>query len=518
MNNINLSCEHVCKDYSGKRVLNDISLTIEPGCIYGLIGRNMLALGYEQEAMDAFSRYLWAVKRAGGEAEFDQELDTLEEFELERPQMRARYDAQLGIASRRLAAGDFVAAERALRRAKPARDVDDRYDSLHALVLQARGDAPGAMAAALRACRQNPMSARARCTLAGAYCLARKRAKAASALLAAALRCESEQDAQLFCYSAVSLGFPELSLCVLRASLRRSPDRLPAAYNASVTMLKLGRLEDAEPFIHHCRDLDPLDVPSRCMWRTLEQWRDLSLDAKQVELAARALPFYPLLSPAQSNDCLSQLAQALGEGIETFCERLQQDETLYATLLYELGNPEHQLSRLIPAIASGLPADFAQRMLREVLVQQTPDDSVKRQAAAALMSLGAKPPFVVWHSGRIAEIDPSVQNHRDASMSRVMLVRRMADIQRGTGDTRLMTHALLLLNRMGARHRGGVVRDTNGVFRAALEQHYLMTFGLPDNQRLHRLLKYTADERRRVRAAFHAFCMLVPLPRRKPRK
>lgn len=40
MNNINLSCEHVCKDYSGKRVLNDISLTIEPGCIYGLIGRN----------------------------------------------------------------------------------------------------------------------------------------------------------------------------------------------------------------------------------------------------------------------------------------------------------------------------------------------------------------------------------------------------------------------------------------------------------------------------------------------
>jgi len=283
-------------------------------------------------------------------------------------------------------------------------------------------------------------------------------------------------------------------------------------------MLKLGRLSDAEPFIHQCRDLDPLDVPARCTWRTIEQWRSLELDTSQVSMAAKALPFYPLLSPAESNDCLAQLAKALGDGVEVFCDQLQEDDTLYSTLLYELGNADHQLSRLIPAITAHLPRDFAERLLREVLVQQTPDDNVKRYAASALMSIGAKPPFVVLHAGRSAEIDPSVQNRRDANLSRVMLVRRMADIQRKTGDYRLMTHALRILNRMGPRRRMGVVRDTDRAFRAALEQHYLMTFSLPDNERLHGLLKYTADERRRVRAAFHVFCKLVPLPKKKPGK
>lgn len=496
------------------------ALTLDPKCYvcYGLIGRNMLALGYEQEAMDAFSRYLWAVKHTGGVPEFDDDLDELEESGTPLPHQRARYEAQLGIASRRLANGDYDGTERALTRAKPAHNLDDRYDSLRALLLQAQGDMRGAMRSARRACRRNPFSARARCTLAGAFCQAGKRAKGASALLAAAIRCETAQDEQLFCYSAVSLGFPELALCVLRRSLRRSPDRLPAAFNTCVIMLKLGRLSDAEPFIHQCRDLDPLDVPARCTWRTIEQWRGLELDASQVSMAAKALPFYPLLSPAESNDCLAQLAKALGDGVEIFCDQLQEDDTLYSTLLYELGNADHQLSRLIPAITAHLPRDFAERLLREVLVQQTPDDNVKRYAASALMSIGAKPPFVVWHAGRIAEIDPSVQNRRDANLSRVMLVRRMADIQRKTGDYRLMTHALRILKRMGPRRRMGVVRDTDRAFRAALEQHYLMTFSLPDNERLHELLKYTADERRRVRAAFHVFCKLVPLPRKKPRK
>jgi hypothetical protein len=133
------------------------------------------------------------------------------------------------------------------------------------------------------------------------------------------------------------------------------------------------------------------------------------------------------------------------------------------------------------------------------------------------MALGATPPFVVWHEGRIAEIDPFVQNRRDANLPRVMLVRRMADIQHKTGDTRLMTHALYLLNRMGPKRRERVVRDADGVFRAALEQHYLLTYGLPDSRRLTSLLRYTADERRQVHLAYRWFCRLVPLPKPRPK-
>ena len=35
-----LRCEHLCKEYGGKRVLEDVSLQLEHGHIYGLIGRN----------------------------------------------------------------------------------------------------------------------------------------------------------------------------------------------------------------------------------------------------------------------------------------------------------------------------------------------------------------------------------------------------------------------------------------------------------------------------------------------
>jgi hypothetical protein len=61
-----------------------------------------------------------------------------------------------------------------------------------------------------------------------------------------------------------------------------------------------------------------------------------------------------------------------------------------------------------------------------------------------------------------------------------------------------------------------VVRDADAVFRAALEQHYLLTYGLPNNTRLRFLLRYTADERRRVRAAFQELCRVVPLPKHGP--
>ena len=35
-----LVCENICKEYKKKEVLHNLSLTIEEGKIYGLIGRN----------------------------------------------------------------------------------------------------------------------------------------------------------------------------------------------------------------------------------------------------------------------------------------------------------------------------------------------------------------------------------------------------------------------------------------------------------------------------------------------
>ncbi len=506
-----------CYEASTREAFGALNLNPRRYACYGLIGRNMLALGYEQEALDAFTRYLWAVRREGVPAEYDEDLDTLEMLDSERPRLRARHDAQLGIAGRRIARGDVPGAETALRRARPARNLDDRYGALRALLLTAKGNPRAAVRSARRACQCNPGSIRARCTLAGAYHSVGNRARAAATLLRAAPLCLTAQEELLFCTTALQLGFAPLALTVLRKALRQSPDRLPTAYNAAVVLLRLGRMAEAEPLLQRCRDLDPADVPSRCTNHTLQQWQELELTPQQVVAAARAMPFYPALSPAGNADCMAQLATALVEGLDAFCARLQEEDDLYRLLLYKLGDPDHQLLRLLTLVIPQLPEDFAQRLLREVLVQPTPDEAVKRFAAGALMALGAPPPFVVWHEGRIAEIDPFVQNRRDANLPRVMLVRRMVDIQHKTGDSRLMTHALRLLNRMGPKRRERVVRDTDGVFRAALEQHYLLTYGLPDNGRLNSLLRYTADERRQVHLAYRWFCRLVPLPKPRPK-
>lgn len=37
---MNLTCENITKAYSGKEVLQNVTLTLEQGKIYGLIGRN----------------------------------------------------------------------------------------------------------------------------------------------------------------------------------------------------------------------------------------------------------------------------------------------------------------------------------------------------------------------------------------------------------------------------------------------------------------------------------------------
>ena len=37
----NIICKNVCKSYKNKKILENINLELEPGKIYGLIGRNV---------------------------------------------------------------------------------------------------------------------------------------------------------------------------------------------------------------------------------------------------------------------------------------------------------------------------------------------------------------------------------------------------------------------------------------------------------------------------------------------
>ena len=67
---MSLICENIVKTYSGKEVLQDVSLELQPGKIYGLIGRNgagkttlLSVLTAQNPAPGAPS--LWTARRCG---------------------------------------------------------------------------------------------------------------------------------------------------------------------------------------------------------------------------------------------------------------------------------------------------------------------------------------------------------------------------------------------------------------------------------------------------------------------
>ena len=494
------------------------TLTVDPtrfGC-YSVIGHNMLALGHEQEALDAFSRFLHAAQGMEISPELNDELDDVEDmFDLTadaQPHGQARYEALLRVASRDLASGRATQARKALNRARALHHRDERIYTLMAIEASDSGDAKRALRFARLACRSNRGSVQSLCVLASVRSAIGDRARAFTALLYAMSRCIFPQETQMYCQTAMGLGFPELALGMLRHARKRCPDRLPASYDQAIVLLKLGRFDEADACALHCRALDPYDIPTISLSHMMGEWRDMGLHPAQVSIAARSLPYYPELAPAERQRRMAMIAEPLQIGLDAFCARLCDDRELYDTFLYALALPDSNMGRLLALVAGSLPGEFAERMLREILVRDMPGDEIKRYAAAALVSIGAPPPYVVWHGGRIAEIDPSGQPKQRGSMMQQMLAKRMRDLQRKARDPRLMTHALHLMIKMSLRQLYQIAADTTFVFRTALEQHYLLTYGLPDNARLRRLRSRTLDERRKVNVAFAQLCRLMPLP------
>ena len=493
------------------------ALTVDPsrfGC-YGLIGRSMLALGHEQEALDAFSRFLRGARQADQTPELEEELDDVEDmFDLAdtEPRGSARYEALLKIAGRRLARGETDGVKRALDHARHVHGRDERIYTMLSLYYSMMEDDHKALHCARHACKSNAGSVQALCVLASIRATLGYRRQAGIALLVASSRCLYPQEQQMYCRTAMSINMPSLTLAMLRGAQRRHPDRLPVYYDQAITLLKLGQLEEAAACAARCRALDPSDVPSRSTERMISDWQELDMNGEQVRRAARVLPYYPELSPVERQRRLSQIADPLQLGLDVFCQQLCEDGDLYDTFLYALELPGSNMGRLLALVAGALPPEFAEKMLREILVRNAPEDEIKRYAAASLVALGAKPPFVIWHAGRIAEIDPSVKAQSSGSVIHQMLLRRMFDLQRKTGDYRLMTHALHFMLHMSVRQLYQIASDTTFVFRTALEQHYLLTYGLPENDRLHKLRAHTADERRKVNVAFGLLCRLVPIP------
>lgn len=472
-----------CYEASSREAFSALASGPEHFALYGLIGRNMLSLGYRQEAMDAFALYMAGSRLHPDELPpWDDEVYDLEEMFYEPPRRRrARLDSLLDIAGSRISCGDFENARRALRRAArpPFPRKQARRDSLAAMYHECLNHQDAALFFARRSLRAAP---RHPCIAASAACLFHRLDRpreAGLALLRAAACSRFASEELLVCVAAEQLRLLPIARRMLQRTLRRTPNRLPACYNLCVCHLKAGELETASGYIHLCRELDPDDLLVESLFSRVVGWQEEGADSAAVAEAARELPFYGVVLGGDLKSTLLPLAQALSEGLASFAARLQKDPKLYRRFLAALTLPVSAVERLLPRVCEALPREFCERLLREILTVDPRDGDAKRFAVSRLAALGASPPYLVWYEGRLASIDPAMLPIRTPTLLNRLLTLRIRQAERlnekGGG---LIPYALLLVSRMNRRQRLDLAGDLAGVWPLALALHFRAAHGL----------------------------------------
>ena len=439
------------------------ALALDPFCApcLGLIGQNLLMLGYLEEAADAFAHALSTCGAGMAEA-YAEQLDALEAMLGEPADCGGRYHILMQRAAEDLAAGEWEMARQELEYACSLPRRDERCHTLYSLYHKAQGHRKQAIREARKACRVAPQGVRARLTLAELYGADRKRAQALRALLLAAARVHTAEDEQLLCQAALATGFPTAAL----PTLSRAGNRVQTLYNKAVLLLAAGQAALALLALDQCRALDPDDVPTRFLRRTAQALA--AHPPGRALVFAKGLRLYPALSDADSQTCYRSFLEALSEGTEAFARRLEADESLYRLTLYQAESSQSDISGLLEQVIPYLSENFTVKLLREILLLPTGGVSEKQLAIQRLMR-GEPKPFVLWHGGRLSFIRPH-GGEDDAAALRLKDLLLRASAAGCTAE--LMAHLLRLIRRMPRLMRYRIAGERRGSFLAAAQMHY----------------------------------------------
>jgi len=462
------------------------ALTLDrPGVLpYHIIGRNMLSLGRAQEALDAFSYCMGSQKELPAYVlQYDEEdmFTVLEDLVGQQVfQNAARQDALLHISSHRIACGNFLGAQQSLRRAARFDSSDERLNALNAMLYEALKKHEQALTYALQSATQNPRNIPSLCSLASIRMQLNQRGLACAALIKAAAACRFAQDEQLFCCTALALGLPELSLIMLDHTIEKYPHRLPTLYNRAITLLQLGKLDDALAYLHQCHDLDPEDLAVQSLFHMATRWKDENIPCHTLLQKARQLVCYPYLAADVVQGFVMELGDAFSKGMDVFAARLLHNKRLYRLFLYCTSLPDLSLTPLLYPVACSMaqisPA-AAERLLRDLLVQNVPGGTSKHYALMALHSLEMQPPYVVWQDGRIFQVMPPDNRSPFATALQRYAARRIHTVAAITGDKRIIPCSLYMLARMTPRERYAFAADRNHVWTSALLRYFSQIYG-----------------------------------------
>lgn len=454
-----------CFESSNRECFDILARKPESLHCYSIIGHNMLALGRDQEAMDAYAHYLRLLKDAPDEAIVSEDSDDVEDmFDFAyRPRLK-RYDCRMRLAARAMASGDRQKAGEQLDKAERLKYSDERIYTLRSILLSEEKQKKEALVCARKAASIAPRSVQALCALASAYHALGKQSSAYMALEKCVPLCEYAKEEQLVCFSAAELALMPVCLDMLRHNARLSPDRLPTLYNIAVALARMGKPDEAAGYIHRCRELDPEDLPTSYTFRLIEKMLDPERDSEALSKQISQLPFYPHLSPNETAECLSPLWRALDNDSGTFANTLIADSDVQRAFLYALSLQKLGLERLLSTLVDASDPVEAQALLRKVLVSPLTTEVSKRVASSLLLSMGAKPPFVVWHEGRISQLALSQSKKDDTPALRTLLIK----MQRKWNSPQLLLCALWLIRAMSKDQRALVARDGMALWGQAI--------------------------------------------------
>lgn len=465
-----------CFEASSREAFAAMAAVPSRSWMWGLIGLNMLSVGKRSAAMDALGLYL---EGEGPSADhlppWNDEAcctaDFLSESGTEPPKRRARLNGLMRRAARRLQQRKLDEARCALERASsrpwPARD--PKRDLLWATYHLLTGNAlecAGFLASAASSGKPQILAAAAGlCGQLGEMTIAR------NLLLRAAIAAAAPGDETAVCLASDELHLPRAAEGMLRRSLKRRADRFPVCYNLCVCLLRQGRWEEAVPFIHRCREIDPDDPSGEILFSLAARME--GADAEQVRRMASACTYYGAFSQTELEACAAPVTEAASAGPEALAARLREDARLRGRILQLAAMPLEWAGGLVSVTAEACGGRDAEAFLREVLLAPDASDAARSTAVSLLVQMGAQPPFPLWADGRFLLVDPTRPPDPEPTFLQRHITRRIHQAQKlCPGERNLSLWCVALVRCMNHAQRCALVRDPYHVFPAALAIAY----------------------------------------------
>ena len=473
-----------CYEASNREAFAAFARNPENKTLLGLVGQNMLSLGLRDAGLDALNIYLAQPLPDFPPAWHDDACDlydlTFEATDQSPRRRKARHDGLLELAARHMAKGDMEGAKRALERCSrtPYQGQSARRELLWT-IFHLQNSSPECIDHLKNAVAARPYSAQVRAAAAGALWKMGLKKPAHAELVTAARMAVSPSDMIAVLQNADELHMPHIAAVMLRRMLRRMPNRYPVLYNLCVCMLRLGRLEEAARFIHHCREIDPDDVPGEGLFALVRSMQEQNVPPQTVKLAAQQVSWYGIFSQTELNAVVAPIVEAVEAGPEALASQLCTDLRLRRHFLQLLALPLEWPARLLYAVGEALPKPECEALMREILLQHPSPSAAKLCAVSTLRTLGVPPPYAAWQTGRIAWIDPTRPPAESAPFRPRLLTKRIRRAQKlCPGDTHIALWCMEAVHRMTKHQRSRLIADPSHVWPLAFAIRYRTLRGM----------------------------------------